>query len=87
VSAAAAVLLLGAMPPALLLSCRGDPVARLVGAELAATVLVAFLLVFAQIGGTGNYLILPLFAVPLSTAGTLVYTRCLAPHPDEDPAR
>jgi multisubunit Na+/H+ antiporter MnhF subunit len=79
--ACALLLLLGGLGPALALTARGDAVDRLIGAELAAVILTAFLLVFARIAGAANYLILPLFAVPVSVVGTFVYLRCLAPQP------
>jgi multisubunit Na+/H+ antiporter MnhF subunit len=77
----AALLLLGGLAPALLLACVGSPLDRLVGLQLSNTLLTAFLLVFALVAGVSNYLSVPLLAVPISVAGTLVYTRCLAPHP------
>jgi multisubunit Na+/H+ antiporter MnhF subunit len=80
----AQLVLLGGFAPALLLACCGDAVARLVGAQLCASVLLAFLLLFAQLGGESTYLSLPLVLVPVSVAGTLVYTRSLAPHPGSD---
>ena len=60
---------------------RGDPVDRLVGLELAGVVETLALMAFAQIVGQPSYLIVPTVAVVLSFAGTLVFTRLLAPRP------
>ncbi len=73
----AAVLVIGGLGPALLLTSRGDPVARLVGMELVSAVAVAVMLVLAQVSGQSFYLSVPLVLVPLSFAGTLVFTRLL----------
>lgn len=69
------------MLPALVLACRGDPMERLVGMELAGGVLVLDLLVLSQAFGQSSYLIVPLVLVLLSFAGTLVFTRLLGPRP------
>lgn len=75
-----AVILLGAgLAPALWLGSRGSPVDRLVGLELGGVVTTLVLLGFSQAVGQSSYLIVPLVVVVVSFAGTLVYTRLLAP--------
>jgi hypothetical protein len=85
--ACALLLLVGGLGPALAVSAHGDEIDRLIGIELGATILAAFLLVFAAVAGPSNFLILPLFGVPTSVVGTFVYLRCLAPQQvaEEDP--
>lgn len=78
---AAVVLLVGGTGPALLLSCRGDAVERLVGLELAGAIGVLVMLVLAHAVGESGYLIVPLILAVLSVAGTLVFTRLLGPRP------
>lgn len=73
------VLLAGGLTPALWLGSRGSPVDRLVGLELGGAVATLVLLGFAQAVGQSTYLIVPLVLVLVSFAGTLVYTRLLAP--------
>lgn len=78
-------LLIGGLGPALILSGVGDPVDRLVGLDLAVAVLTFALILLSEVGPGQSYdLILPLVLVPLSVAGTLVFTRLLAPEA-EDP--
>jgi multisubunit Na+/H+ antiporter MnhF subunit len=75
-----AALMIGGLGPALILSGVGDPVDRLVGLDMAAGVLTFALVLLSQVGPGQSYdLILPLVLVPLSVAGTLVFTRLLAP--------
>jgi multisubunit Na+/H+ antiporter MnhF subunit len=78
----ALALLVGAFTPAALLAVRGEPVDRLIGVEIGAVVAVVVLLVLAQGVGQPSYLIVPLVMVLVSFAGTLVYTRLLAPRSD-----
>lgn len=73
------VLLVGGLGPAAWLGTRGDPVDRLIGLEIAAVVTTLLLLLFTQAVGQPSYLIVPLVLVLLSFAGTLVFTRLLAP--------
>lgn len=73
----AAALLIGGLGPALLITARGDAVDRLVGLELVGGIATVFMLVMAQIAGQSFYLAVPLVLVPLSFAGTLVFTRLL----------
>lgn len=75
------VLLAGAFPVALWIGSRGSPVDRMVGMELGGTVTTLALLGFAQAVGESFYLIVPLTTALLSFAGTLVFTRLLAPRP------
>jgi multisubunit Na+/H+ antiporter MnhF subunit len=66
-----AVLLLGGLAPVLLLASRGEPDSRLIGLDL--------------VGPGQSYdLILPLVLVPLSFAGTLVFTRLLSGRGEEN---
>lgn len=80
---AAAVVLLGGLAPALWLTCRGDPVDRLFGLELGGAAAVLALILLSRGFGESQYLIVPLVAVVLSFAGTLVFTRLLAPRADK----
>ena len=73
----AAALLVGGLAPALVVAARGDAIDRLVGLELVGCIAAVFLLVLAQVTGRSFYLSVPLVLVPLSFAGTLVFTRLL----------
>ena len=73
------VLVAGGFAPALWLGSRGTPVDRLVGLELAGAVTALVLLLMSQAAGQPSYLIVPLVLVLVSLAGTLVFTRLLAP--------
>ena len=75
------VLMVGGMGPAVLLGCRGDPVARLVGLELLSAVAVVAMVVFSHAVDQTSYLIVPLVLAVLAAAGTLVFTRLLGPRP------
>jgi multisubunit Na+/H+ antiporter MnhF subunit len=76
-------LLTGGLLPALYISSRGDPGARLVGLDLLAAVLTFCLILLSQVGPGQSYdLVLPLVLVPLSFAGTLVFTRLLGKRED-----
>ncbi|MFE1754786.1 monovalent cation/H+ antiporter complex subunit F [Streptomyces anandii] len=79
----ALALLAGAFPPAALLTVRGEPADRLIGLEIGSVVAVLFLLLLIQGLGQPSYLIVPLVTVLVSFAGTLVFTRLLAPVADE----
>ncbi|HVC13370.1 MAG TPA: hypothetical protein VND62_00755 [Acidimicrobiales bacterium] len=72
------VLLVGGLVPALAVGARGRPVSRLVGLELANSVVATFFVVFALVSGFTFDLMLPLVLAPMSLAGTLVYTRLLS---------
>ncbi len=77
-------LLAGGLLPSLAISSRGEPADRLVGLELASGVITFALIVFSQVGPGQSYdLTLPLVLVPLSVAGTLVFTRLLGRHQGE----
>ncbi|HET6908164.1 MAG TPA: MrpF/PhaF family protein [Mycobacteriales bacterium] len=77
------IVLAAALAPALLVGVRGDPIDRLVGLELAGSVASALMLVLAQVQHQSYYLAVPLVLVPLSLAGTLVFTRLLGDRDDE----
>ncbi|WP_225830047.1 monovalent cation/H+ antiporter complex subunit F [Streptomyces sp. NK08204] len=79
----ALALLAGGLPPAALLSVRGEAVERLIGVEIGSTVAVLFLLLLIQGLQQPSYLIVPLVMVLLSFAGTLVFTRLLADPAEE----
>jgi len=74
----ACALLVAGVGPALALAARGDPSGRMVGLQLGGAVATLLLVVLAQVFGQPSYLVVPLVAVPLSVAGTLVFTRLLA---------
>jgi multisubunit Na+/H+ antiporter MnhF subunit len=71
----------GGLGPAWLLTTHGGPVERLVGLELAGAVATLDMLVLAQAFAQSSYLIVPFVLLLVSFAGTLVYTRLLAPPP------
>jgi multisubunit Na+/H+ antiporter MnhF subunit len=78
-------LLGGGLVPSLAIASRGEPSHRLVGLELASGVIVFILILFSQVGPGQSYdLVLPLVLVPLSFAGTLVFTRLMGAHPKSD---
>lgn len=77
-------LMAGGVIPVLLLCSRGEPGSRLIGLDLLATVLTFCLILLSQVGPGQSYdLILPLVLVPLSFAGTLVFTRLLGKRPED----
>ena len=73
------VLLVGALLPAVAIGATGRPTNRLIGLELSSAIISIVFVVFAQVSDLSYELILPLVLVPLSFAGTLVYTRLLRP--------
>lgn len=75
------VLLGVAMPATLWLAARGDELDRLVGLEMSGVVATLTLLAFIEGAGQSSYLVVPLLTAVLSFAGTLVFTRLLAPRP------
>lgn len=76
-------LLIGGLGPALIISATGDPVNRLVGLDLAAATLTLTFILLSEVSPSRSYdLVLPLVLVPASFAGTLVFTRLLAPPSD-----
>jgi len=77
------LVLAGALAPALLLAGRGDSVDRLVGLELVSALVTVLMLVLAQVQHQSYYLAVPLVLVPLSLAGTLVFTRLLDARDDD----
>ncbi|HET7522769.1 MAG TPA: hypothetical protein VFJ79_01355 [Acidimicrobiales bacterium] len=77
------VLLAGGLLPSLFIASRGDPGARVVGLDLVAVVATFCLILLSEVGPGQSYdLILPLVLVPLSFAGTLVFTRLLGERRD-----
>lgn len=76
---AAAVVLFGGVAPGVWLGFRDDPVHRLFGLELTSATTAVVLLLLSKGYGQSSYLIVPLVLIPLSFAGTLVFTRLLGP--------
>ena len=74
---ACALALLCALLPAGVAACRGDGIDRLVGLELVSSIGAVFMLVLATVTHQSYYLSVPLVLVPMSFAGTLVFTRLL----------
>jgi multisubunit Na+/H+ antiporter MnhF subunit len=77
-----ALVLLCALLPAGVVACRGDALDRLVGLELVSSIGAVFMLVLAQVSHQSYYLSVPLVLVPMSFAGTLVFTRLLGRRED-----
>ena len=73
--------MVGGLAPALWRGARGHPVDRLVSLQFASAIAVLVLLLLSQAANQSSYLIAPLALVPLSFAGTLVFTRLLGPRP------
>ena len=72
-------LLVGGLGPGLVLVSMGKASERLVGLEVVAAAATFALITFSQVGRGQSYdLILPLVLVPLSFAGTLVFTRLIS---------
>lgn len=67
------------MAIAVWIGSRGDPVDRLVGLEFAGVIGTLALMAFSQMVAQPSYLIVPTVTAVLSFAGTLVFTRLLAP--------
>lgn len=78
------VLMAGGLGPAVLLGARGRPTNRLIGLEIGSAVLVVLFILFSMVTDQSDELILALVLVPLSFAGSLVYTRLLASAPRQD---
>ena len=74
-------LTVGGLVPAWWIGSRGGPVDRLVGLELAGALATLDLLVLVQAFAQSSYLVVPFALVLLSFAGSLVFTRLLAPPP------
>lgn len=79
---AAGVLLVGGLPPAILLASRGPAAHRLVGLQLTGSLSVILLILLSLGVNQSSYLIVPLVLVLLSFAGTLVFTRLLGARDD-----
>ncbi|HWE66074.1 MAG TPA: monovalent cation/H+ antiporter complex subunit F [Acidimicrobiales bacterium] len=78
-SVAALVVLVAALAPAALLGSRRATMERLVGLELVSVLVEMILTLLSQADGQSSFLIVPLSLAVLSVAGTLVFTRLLAP--------
>lgn len=74
--AAAALMVLG-VAPALLLASTGSAMSRLVGLEVASSLVVVALLLLAQGYGRTSYVDVALVLSVLSFTGTLVFVRFL----------
>jgi multicomponent Na+:H+ antiporter subunit F len=72
-------LLVGGIAPVAALGCLGRVEERLVALQLVSAVSVLVLLLVAVAVGQPSMLIVPLTLPALAAAGTLVYTRMLAP--------
>jgi len=72
-----ALALLCALLPAGIAASRGDGIDRLVGLELVSSIGAVFMLVLSQVSHQSYFLSVPLVLVPMSFAGTLVFTRLL----------
>lgn len=73
-----AVLMLGALLPALVLAATGRSGDRLIGVVLTSAVVTVAMLLMGQISGQSYELIVPLVLVVLSVVGTLVFTRLIS---------
>jgi multisubunit Na+/H+ antiporter MnhF subunit len=80
---AALVLVLCALGPCVWVACRGSAAERLAGANLAAVLTTVLFLLLAQGFARSSYVDLALVLAVLAPAGTLVFTRLLAPDPGE----
>ena len=69
------------LPPSLWMATQGEALERLVGMELAGVEIILSMLVFSAVVEQPSYLIVPMVAAVLAFAGTLVFTRLLAPRP------
>lgn len=72
-----ALALLCALLPAGISASRGDGIDRLVGLEMVSSIGAVFMLVLSQVSHQSYFLSVPLVLVPMSFAGTLVFTRLL----------
>lgn len=81
------VVLLVALVPVAVLGCVGRVEERLVALQLVSAVSVLVLLLVAVATGQSSILIVPLTLPALGAAGTLVYTRMLAPQQDAQSAQ
>ena len=81
---AALVLLVLGLSPCLWMACRGLPAQRLAGANLATVLTAVLFLLLAQGFSRSSYVDLALVLAVLAPAGTLVFTRLLAPAAGEE---
>jgi multisubunit Na+/H+ antiporter MnhF subunit len=75
----AVLLMVAGLVPCAAVAGRGDALRRLIGANLLSVVLVGVLLLLAQGLGRSAYVDVGLVLAVLAPAGTLVFTRLLAP--------
>lgn len=73
----ALALLIGGLGPVLAMGAIGHSFNRLVALEMGSSIGAIFMLIFVQVSNQSSELILPLVLVPLSLAGTLVFTRLI----------
>ena len=73
----ALALLIGGLGPVLAMGAVGRSFNRLIALEMGSSLGAMFMLIFIQVSNQSSELILPLMLVPLSVAGTLVFTRLL----------
>lgn len=73
----ALALLIGGLGPVLAMGAVGRSFNRLIALEMGSSLGAMFMLIFIQVSNQSSELILPLVLVPLSVAGTLVFTRLL----------
>jgi multisubunit Na+/H+ antiporter MnhF subunit len=71
------IVLAVALAPAMFVAATGEATNRLVGLELVAAIISVLMLVLGQVAHQSYFLAVPLVLVPLSLAGTLVFTRLL----------
>ncbi len=69
------------LPTALWMVSRGGALDRLVGLEVISIQGTLALLIFSELAAQPSYLIVPTIAAVLAFAGTLMFTRLLAPRP------
>lgn len=69
--------------PCLWVACRGEAARRLAGTNLAAVLTTVLFMLLAQGFTRSSYLDLALVLAVLAPAGTLVFTRLLAPSHEE----
>ena len=70
-------LLTGGLGPVLAMGAVGRSFNRLIALEMGSSLGALFMLIFIEVSNQSSELIVPLVLVPLSVAGTLVFTRLL----------
>ncbi|WP_052442399.1 MrpF/PhaF family protein [Streptacidiphilus neutrinimicus] len=82
----ALLLIVAGLTPCVAVAGRGESLHRLIGANLLSVVAVGVLLLLAQGLGRSAYVDVALVLAVLAPAGTLVFTRLLAPDEDDEDA-